>query len=151
MDRQRPLLLARHRVTRRHALAVLLAAPLLAACRDDNPTGQAPVVLASPSAVANPPKEREPDMQALSIEVADGKFQNDSYEVRVGAVSLVVTAAGGPYTFEIEGLTQAREIAAGQGTTIEFHTQEAREYTMKLGGGGASDTAVLNVRPPGSR
>ena len=150
MDRQRQPSTARHGVPRRRVLAALLAAPLLVACQEEAaPPGDGSVILASPSAVLNPPLDYPTDLQLLSVEIDNGAFENDLYEAQVGAVRMIVTAVGGPYTLQIDPIVPATEIKASQATEVEFNTAVADEYLMRLSGNGASDTAMLNIRPPG--
>ncbi|MDQ6692800.1 MAG: hypothetical protein M3014_00025, partial [Chloroflexota bacterium] len=88
------------------------------------------------------------DIQKLEISVSGGKFGHDRYDMQQGAVQLVISTTGGPYTFMVDKLIASRELPANAKTTIGVNVPTTGEYTMRLTGG-TEGTAILNVRAPG--
>ncbi len=147
------------RPTRR--LGVLALAGLLlfgTACTErQNVSGAGPLPVQataypSPEGDRNVPVAKDPpqDIQELRITVTSAGFEADRYEAQARATRLVVTAQGGPYTVSVDKLLQPRELAANSTTDIALTLPDPGLYTMQLSGG-ATDTAVLNVRAAGAR
>ncbi|MEO8287048.1 MAG: hypothetical protein ABI670_11510 [Chloroflexota bacterium] len=128
-------------------LAVLLLVAIFStACGDDSKNATQG---GNPSGVAPSDAGKLPqNIQRLEINVSDGKFEHDRYDMQQGAVQLVITATGGPYTFMVEKLIAAQELPASAKTTIGVNVPNPGEYIMKLTGQGEG-TAILNVRAPG--
>ena len=127
---------------------LLLVATFSTACGDDSKNATQG---SNPPGVAPGDANKLPqDIQRLEISVSDGKFGHDRYDMQQGAVRLVITTTGGPYTFTVENLVAAQELPANTQTTIGVNVPNPGEYTMRLTGQGqGGGTAILNVRAPG--
>lgn len=135
----------------RRLVTILLALAVAGgtvACGGDTKTARESEGIANttPRAINELPQE----IQRLAVVIADGKFDHDRYAMQPGAMRLLVTTRGGPYTFMIDPLVTPRELPANATTEIGFTAPEPGDYTMKLTGP-AEATATLNVRPIGSR
>ena len=129
-------------------LAVLVLALLTTACGDQpkNATDLQQV----PSGVQPSDANQLPtDIQQLKINIANGKFEKDLYEVQTGATQLVVTADGGPYTLSVSQLFADQQVQAGAATKIGFTAPNPGDYPMTLSGSGAKAQAILRVHTAG--
>ena len=96
-------------------------------------------------------KDAPQDIQELRITIANGQFDADQYTAQSRATRLLVTTqGGGPYTLSIDTLLQPRSLTPNGTAEIALTLPDPGRYTIQLGGG-AIDTAVLNVRAPGER
>jgi hypothetical protein len=146
-------------LTPHHLMAALGLAGLLAfsgGCTErEAVTGRGPLPVAA-TAYPNPTgdvvvaKSPPQDIQELSIQVVDGRFDSDRYAAQSRPTRLVVSARGGPYTLSIDGLLQPQQLPVDGTAEIGLTLPDPGDYTMRLGGS-ASATAVLNVRPVGAR
>jgi hypothetical protein len=141
---------------RRILLRVLTSLPLgllllglitgSAACNEADPNWRpASAPLASPTALAERPQE----IEQLSVEITDGRFNAERYDLDPGAIRLRVTTHGGPYTLTIDPILDPHPLPGDQTVSVDFTVPGPAQYIMRLSGGGAG-TAVLNVRPPGA-
>ncbi|MDQ6692827.1 MAG: hypothetical protein M3014_00165 [Chloroflexota bacterium] len=129
------------------ALAVLLLTMFVSGCGDNSKEARQADGL--PAGVQPSDANKLPqDLQKLEISVSGGKFGHDRYDMQQGAVQLVISTTGGPYTFMGDKLIAARELPADAKTTIGVNVPTTGEYTMRLTGG-TEGTAILNVRAPG--
>ncbi len=132
-------------------LGCLLLAAVSAGCVEERRAGNAgPVVLASPSALLNPPLNAPQDTQVLAIVIENGRFDTDRYTVQRGSVRLKVITRGGPYTLVVDPVLPAQELPANSTTEIGVLFNDIGEYTMKLRDRSQAQ-AILNVRPPGGQ
>ena len=140
-------------ITRFPAIFVLASIAVLSAgCGQD--TQHATDSGKPPSGVAPSDANKLPeDIQNLQVSVAGGKFGHDLYTTQTGAVQMVVTTADGPYKLTIDKLFADHDLAANGKTTIGINAPEAGQFTMHLTDttGAETGTAILDVRPPGSK
>jgi hypothetical protein len=100
--------------------------------------------LVRPTAAAEQPL----GVMQLPIEVRDGTFTADRYELQTGVARLLVTAHGGPYTLTIDPILAIHPLAADLTTAIDLDAPNPGEFRMKLNEG-AAGFAILDVEPPG--
>ena len=133
------------------ALGCLILATVSTGCAEERRAGNAgPVVLASPSALRNPPLNAPQDTQVLAIVIENGRFDTDRYTVQRGSVRLKVVTRGGPYTLVVDPVLPAQDLPANSTTEIGVLLNDVGEYTMKLRDRSQAQ-AVLDVRPPGGQ
>lgn len=90
------------------------------------------------------------DIQAVTIRIADGRFDADVYDAQARPARLAVLADGGTYNLAIEGLLSAQPLEPNGTTMIGANLATPGRYTMRLSGA-SSATATLNVRAAGDR
>ena len=96
---------------------------------------------AAPAALAQ-------DAQEVPVQIDDGSFATDYFNVQQGDVRLAVTTRGGPYTLSIPPLVDPHPLPANSTVYIGFTAPEVGEYTMRLAEQ-PNATATLNVCEPG--
>jgi hypothetical protein len=136
---------------------LLLLAILGSGCTDRRATPDVGALPVAPTAYPTGPASVGPgvagiseDIQALTVRVQDGQFVSDVYDMQLRPARIEVWASHGPYTFQIDGLVNARPLDADGMTLIGLTPAGPGRLTMRLSGSG-TDTATLNVRVAGDR
>jgi hypothetical protein len=115
------------------ALMLLILAASLVACGDEDEevaTDQDAVPAASAEGVDELPE----GLEAATLEIADGEFDEDELTLQQGepTVLQIVNGDDRPYEFLIEDLVAVQEIPAGATAQIEFTTPNPGEYAGLL-------------------
>jgi hypothetical protein len=137
--------------------SLLLLAITTAGCTDRKASADVGPLPVAPTAYPTGPASTGPgvaeistDIQAITIHIVDGRFDADVYDLQSRPVRLEVSSEGGPFTLSIDQLLEPRSLDADGITIIGLSLPDPGKYTMHLNGAG-TDTATLDVRPPGDR
>lgn len=127
------------------------------ACTDRRPAAEVGALPVAPTAYPTGPASAGPgvagiseDIQALDVQIVDGRFESDVYTMQPRPARLEVTAGDGPYTLRIDGLIDTQPLEADGVTVIGLAPTSPGRFTMRLGGA-SIDTATLTVRAAGDR
>ncbi len=97
---------------------------------------------------------RPEDIARLPIGITEGRFSHEVYETQTGSTRLALAIGKGPYQLAIDRLLQPVDLPESGNVEIGLTVETPGEYRMTLTWPGESqpiDTAMLNVRPVGTR